>query len=177
MLVFSRGRQRIDPQNKRRIMRNPPIPWSVYLENQSKAGRCYRITNQSWGIEKGLNKFLTDAQSSSAITTPQEFQSRTDRAINTGTCVERNRARLRRVYLQQDPEQHAEQFILARLLLTEIYNSVSTDEWELVNAVANGISYREIAASRGITTGSLRTRLSRLRARLAAEKKSLPGRG
>ena len=91
--------------------------------------------------------------------------------------MERNRARLRRVYLQQDPEQHAEQFILARLLLTEIYNSVSTDEWELVNAVANGISYREIAASRGITTGSLRTRLSRLRARLAAEKKSLPGRG
>ena len=91
--------------------------------------------------------------------------------------MERNRARLRRICLQQSPEQHPEQFILAKLRLREIYNSVTADEWELVNAVANGISYREIAASLGVTTGSLRTRLSRLRARLAAEKKSLPGRG
>ena len=81
-----------------------PFPWNIYKENQSKAARCGRITDRVWGIENGLNSFLTTVESSSGITDPQEFQNGIDRAMATGSRVERNRAKLRREYLRQDPE-------------------------------------------------------------------------
>ena len=147
-------------------------------ENQSKAARCGRITDQAWGIENGLNNFLTAVESTSVITTdPQEFQDSIDRAKATGSWVERNRARLRRKYLRQDPECHAERRMLARARLAEIRSAVSAPEWALLIAVAAGIAYDEIAASRGIAAGGVRTRVSRLRARLAAKTMPLSARG
>ena len=59
--------------------------------------------------------------------------------------------------------------MLARLRLAEISRAVSLAEWEFLVAAAMGIPCREIATSLGITTGAVRTRLSRLRGRLAAE--------
>ena len=158
-------------------MSDLPFPWCIYEENQSKAARYGRITDRSWGIENGLNNFLTAVESSSVITNPREFQNSIDRAIAAGSRVERNRARLRRTYLRQDPERHAERHMLAQARLAEIRSAVSVAEWALLIAVAAGITYHEIAASRGISAGGVRTRLSRLRARLAAEMMPLPARG
>ena len=158
-------------------MPNLSFSWNIYKENQSKAARCGRITDRSWGIENGLNSFLTAVESCSAFTDPQEFQNSIDRAMSTGSRVERNRAQLRRKYLRQDPERHAETLMLARACLAEIRSAVSAEEWALLIDVATGIACHEIAASRGITAGSVRTRLSRLRARLAAETMPLPARG
>ena len=148
------------------------FPWSIYRENQSKAARCNRITNRFWGIENGLNNFLTAVASSSDITDPQEFQNSIDRAIATGARVERNRTQLRLKYLRQDPECHAERHMLARARFAEIRGAVNAAEWALLVALAAGIPSYEIAASRGITVGCLRTRLSRLRARLGRHSKN-----
>ena len=157
-------------------MSDLPFPWNIYKENQSKAARCGRITDRFWGIENGLNSFLTTVESSSGITDPQEFQNGIDRAMATGSRVERNRAKLRREYLRQNPERHAERRMLARARLAEIRSAVSDGEWMFLIAVATGITCHEIAARQGITAGSVRTRLSRLRAGLAA-KMLLPNRG
>ena len=51
-----------------------PFPWCIYEKNQPKAARCVLITDRSWGIENGLNNFLTAVESSSVITDPQEFK-------------------------------------------------------------------------------------------------------
>ena len=67
--------------------------------------------------------------------------------------------------------------MLARARLAEIRSAVSAPEWALLIAVAAGIAYDEIAASRGIAAGGVRTRVSRLRARLAAKTMPLSARG
>jgi DNA-directed RNA polymerase specialized sigma24 family protein len=39
-------------------------------------------------------------------------------------------------------------------------------DWEVLLDVADGFTYAELAAARGISNGSIRTRVSRLRSRL-----------
>lgn len=143
-------------------MADLPFPWCVYAEHQSKAAACGRITDWSWGIENGLTNFLTAVESGSIPENQEEVQRGVNRAVETGSWVERNHARLRRKYLwpQQD---HAEQRVLARVRLAEIRGSVSAAEWGLLIAVAAGVAYHEMT---GTTAGSARTRVARLRARL-----------
>lgn len=147
-----------------------PFPWCVYAEHQSKAARCGRVTDQSWGIENGLNKFLTAVDSDSKPENQTEFRTGVERAISTGSWVERNHARLRRKYLRPAHE-HAERRALAGVRLAEIRGSVNAAEWALLMAVAAGVAYHEMA---DVTAGSARTRVARLRARLRPTGKERP---
>jgi hypothetical protein len=142
-------------------MADLPFPWCVYAEHQSKAAACGRITDRSWGIENGLTKFLTAVESGS-IPNQDEFQRGVNRAVDTGSWVERNHARLRRTYLQPQ-HHHSEQRVMARVRLAEIRDRVSLAEWDLLMAVAAGVAYREMT---GVTPGGARTQVARLRGRL-----------
>lgn len=143
-----------------------PFPWSVYAEHQTKAARCGRITDRSWGIENGLTNFLAAVESNSAPTEQDEFRRDVDRAISTGSWVERNRARLRRKYLRPDQDTHADRRMLAHIRLREIRGRVSAAEWGLLMAAAAGLGCHEVAATSAVTAGAVRVQLSRLRARL-----------
>jgi hypothetical protein len=149
-------------------MADLPFPWCVYAEHQSKAAACGRITDRSWGIENGLTNFLTAVESGS-IPDQEEFQLGVNRAVSTGSWVERNHARLRRMYLRPQYH-HAEQRVLARVRLAEIRDSVSPPEWGLLMAVAAGMAYHEMT---GTTAGSARTKVARLRARLRPSGRSI----
>lgn len=143
-------------------MADLPFPWCIYAEHQSKAAACGRVTDRSWGIENGLNNFLTAVESGSIPQNQEEFQSGVERAVSTGSWVERNHSRLRRKYIRPE-HSHAEPCVLARVRLGEIRGSVSAAEWRLLLAVAAGAAYREIV---GMTAGSARIKVARLRARL-----------
>jgi hypothetical protein len=164
----------IDSPQKEMNMAELPFPWSLYAEHQSKAARCGRISDKSWGIENGLTNFLTAVDSSSIPANPDEFRSSLDRTIATGSRVERNRARLRRKYLRPDPEPNPERQMLARARLAEIHRSVSAAEWVLLIGQAAGLAAHEIAAAPGATAGSVRTRIARLRARLRSSAYAIP---
>ena len=138
------------------------FPWCIYAEHQSKAAASGRITDRSWGIENGLNNFLKAVESDSIPENQEEFQHGVERAVATGSWVERNHSRLRRKYIRPE-HNNGERRVLARVRLGEIRGSVSAAEWGLLLAVAAGVAYREIA---GMTAGSARTRVARLRARL-----------
>ena len=160
------GTTSIRSPQKEMNMVNLPFPWCIYEENQSKAARCGRITDRSWGIENGLTHFLTAVQTSGVPTNQEEFRRSVNRAIATGSWIERNHARLRRKYLRHDPEPDRAPRMLASTRLAEIRSSVSAEEWGLLIAVAAGRTCREMATDSGVTAGSVRTRISRLRARL-----------
>ena len=146
-----------------------PFPWCVYAEHQSKAATCGRITDRTWGIENGLTRFLTAVESGS-IPTKDEFQSNINRAVDTGSWVERNHARLRHRHLR--PQNHnSEQRVMARVRLMEIRNSVNPAEWRLLMAAAAGVAYQDMSET---TAGSARTRVARLRARLRSAGKERP---
>ncbi len=150
-------------------MAHLPFPWCIYAEHQSKAARCGRITDRSWGIENGLTDFLTAVESDSVPSNQEEFRQGIDRAMATGSWVERNHAGLRRKYLREEQEPHPEPGMLARVCLAQIRDSVSAEEWSLLILVAAGVAYDEMA---GTTAGRARTRVARLRARLRASGQS-----
>jgi hypothetical protein len=149
-------------------MADLPFPWCDYAEHQSKAAACGRITDRSWGIENGLTKLLTAVESGS-IPNQDEFRRGVIRAVDTGSWVERNHARLRREYLRPQSH-HSEQRVLARVRLAEIRDSVSPTEWALLMAVAAGVAYQEMP---GTTAGRARTQVARLRARLRPTGRSI----
>src|SRR5438552_1025509 len=127
-----------------------PFPWCIYAEHQSEAARRGRITDRSWGIENGLTSLL-DAVASGSIPEDQaEFQRGVNRAVATGSWLERNHARLLRTYLRPKDE-HVEQRLLDRIHLSEIRGSVNAAEWALLMAVASGIAYCEMS---GMTEGA-----------------------
>ena len=149
-------------------MNDLPFPWCVYEKIQLRALCGDRVASWSWGIENGLNSILTSVQSGS-LPNLQECEEGVARAIATGSRVERNRVRLQRKYLRGDDiERHAERRMLARVRLAEIRGTVSCAEWELLVAAASGIPCHDIATRLGVTAGAVRTRLFRLRGRLAA---------
>ena len=150
-------------------MADLPFPWCVYAEHQSKAARCGRITDRSWGIENGLTNFLTAVESDGIPANQAEFQRGVDRSVATGSWVERNHARLRRTYLRPEQE-HAERRMLARIRLAEIRGNVSAADGGLLIALAAGVAAHEMAAAAGVTAGSVRIRVARLRARLRQER-------
>lgn len=156
----SRGQQR--SRQKEMSMADLPFPWCIYAKQQSKAAQCGRITDRSWGIENGLTKFLKAVESGSVPQNQAEFQRSMDRAVATGSWVERNHSRLRMKYLRPQQE-FAERRVLARVHLAEIRNSMSAAEWGLLLAVAAGVAYHKM---KGMTAGSARTKVARLRARL-----------
>lgn len=138
------------------------FPWCIYAKHQSKAAASGRIDDRSWGSENGLNNFLDAVESGGIPENNKEFQLGVDRAVATGSWVERNHARLRHKYILPE-NAHAERQLLARVHLAEIRAGVSPEEWNLLLAVAEGVAYQEMA---GVTPGSARTRVARLRARL-----------
>jgi len=71
-------------------MADLPFPWCIYAQQQSAAARCGRITSRFWGIENGLNHFLAAVESDGIPKNQTEFGRGVDRAIATGSWVERN---------------------------------------------------------------------------------------
>src|SRR5439155_15787001 len=147
-------------RQKEMNMADLPFPWCIYAEHQTKAARCGRLTDRSWGIESSLTHFLTAVESGSVPQNHEEFQRSVDRAMETGSWIERNHTGLQRKYLRPEQEPHAEQRMLARIRVAEIRGRVSAAEWSLLIALAAGVAYDEMA---GMTASGARTRITRLR--------------
>ena len=146
----------------------PTYPWSLYAELQSGDLQVTHLTDATWGNEAGMNHFLSVLESGSTPADVSDFRRSLQTAMATGAWNERNRARLRRKYLQvsESENRREERQILARLRLQEVQAVLKPVDWEVLLDVANGFSYDELAASRGISSGGIRTRVSRLRSRL-----------
>lgn len=142
-----------------------PFPWDAYEEIQRRASCGDRITSRTWGMENGLNRILA-AVETGAYAAQSESRQDIDRAIATGARVERHRAQLLRKYLRGETTHCGERRALARLRLGEVQNAVGRAGWELLGAAAAGVTCQDIANRLGISTGAVRTRLSRLRGRL-----------
>ncbi|MCI0601814.1 hypothetical protein L0156_02265 [bacterium] len=147
-------------------MEDLPFPWCVYAEHQSQAARCGKVTHRTWGIENGLAFLLATVESTGVPADQEEFQRKFNTAISTGSWVERNHARLKRKYLQEQLEPHAEHRMLARLRLAELRGDMSVAEWRLLVSIARGFSYHELTKTK---VGRARTLISRLRARLCQQ--------
>ncbi len=141
-----------------------PHPWGAYAHLQEPSRRP-RLDHRAWGYEAGLDLILA-----SNPTAKNPSQEDIDRAVASGARLERYRARLRGLYLQDEevgnPSTGMEAFE-AQEALQHIQDSLASSDWTLLWKLAVGHEYAEIAQQRGVTAGSLRARVLRLRRSLA----------
>ena len=154
-----------------------PFPWNIYEAKQKQLKRSHRLTDQTWGIENGLNAFLTAVESGSLSGNQDDAQRELERNIASRIWTERNRARLRRKYIRPAPEtdprpQHhpasfspaeTEGRLHAIIRVSQIRSDMTSAEWDLIVRVTEGFDCHEMALESGVSAGNIRTRLSRLR--------------
>ncbi len=137
-----------------------PHPWGAYAHLQKLSRRPY-VDDRAWGYEAGLDLVVA-----SSLAGKLPCQNEIDRAVASGARLNRYRSRLRARYLQAEesanPGTGMEDFE-ARQALQDIRDSLASSDWTLLWELALGGEYAEVARQRGVTAGSLRARVLRLR--------------
>jgi hypothetical protein len=144
-------------------------PWSAYAMLQAKASRSDRINDAASGTDDGLAYILTTIEAGTVPAHPEELHRNTRTSVATGAWNDRNHARLRLRYpsdLGNEVGPDPEFSLMARQRLRQVQGKLAAFDWSILCALAVGYDYIEIAAMTGLTAGSLRTRVSRLRSGL-----------
>lgn len=138
-----------------------PHPWGEFEQLQDQSSQRSQIDNQYWGLDAALDALLDRLPGTSGL-----VQADVQRVISTTARRERHRARLRAIHLvSSDPGdgQAAFRAMEARDAIDLLRKQVANEDWVLLHAVAQGESYGVLATRRGVSPGSLRVRVSRLR--------------
>ncbi len=139
---------------------NLPHPWGEYARLQALSSRKSTIDSFSWGLEEEMNLFLDNP----AVYTPETAR-HFERHRATAARRERSRAQLREIHIDKlavpasDPVPQLE----AREVLSMLESRVTSDQWALMMAVAQGHDYADISHKQAIGIGAARAQMWRLR--------------
>lgn len=138
-------------------MADLPHPWNMYERLQNSLRHQHCVGDRSWGTEAGMAHILN---------APASF-SLTQHEIKQVVANDRRRERrlhCRRVPMPEDvATPHPEGALHARHALLAIQRNVSDPNWQLLNALAIGTDYKEIARITRARSGALRIKVLRLR--------------
>lgn len=143
-------------------MADLPHPWGMYARLQDNLRRDHRVGDRSWGTEAGMDYILNSI--SSAPPTADEV----NQVIATCRRRERHRGSRREPLLEDIATAHPEGALTARHELATIQRKVGARNWDLLTAVATGSDYKEISIALSVPQGTVRVKVLRLRASLAA---------
>lgn len=141
-------------------MEDQSVDWAEYARIQEELKKSKTSNDRHWGLEYALDKTLDD------IVRGNSFDhSDTERRIQTGSRRNRNRTRLLRLSpIGWQPENaDPSAAIEARSVLATIKSEV--DDFDLIEKIAKGYNYDELAACESVEAGTLRKRVSRSRKR------------
>jgi hypothetical protein len=128
--------------------------WDKYARLQAALDSKSGIDSHAWGLEAAMNGLLDKQLSTS---------DQAELAISSAARKERNRARLRRLYIGSPPPVDIGPQIEARDELRIAREHLEPREWALLIAVAQGQAYDELAVVYGVGVGALRVRVLRIR--------------
>lgn len=131
-------------------------PWGAYALLQEHLAHRHYVNDKTWGLEAGMNRLLAGELSG---------EDDVDRAVRSESRKERHRTQLRRVHLAvedstEDPENALEARERLRLVEAQV---TAAEDWALLLAVGEGHEYEEIATGANVASGTLRSRVLRLR--------------
>jgi ABC-type nitrate/sulfonate/bicarbonate transport system substrate-binding protein len=144
-------------------------PWSAYFELQDRDAALCRTGDVERGIADGLNHMLTVIETRAVPLNPDELARSLKTVVATGRWNTRNQARLRLKFSSELGNGHApdpELALIAQERLRQVQGCLPGRDWRILRFVGEGFSYEEIADLTGLTSASLRTRVSRLRRQL-----------
>lgn len=140
--------------------------WKRYAELQLRCSSSY-LDDHSWGVERALDFLLSSIENGSVPETPQRLDSAIARTIESGARLHRSRALGLRTWPQVD-EQLTAVSIEAEIEIGRLSEKLKPIDAQMLGAVGLGYSDREIADRVSSTPNAVRTRISRLRTKLAA---------
>jgi hypothetical protein len=144
-------------------MSDVPDSWGQYYRLQTKLLHKTHVDDYAWGLEAGLSHLLT-ANGSPAL------EDAAERAVASRARRERNRLHLLRAHADDRDGSHrdvSEASVDAKRHLRAIRARVGRENWRLLQAVADGYEYSELALLFGAAPGALRARVLRVRRRVA----------
>lgn len=142
--------------------------WSAYKRLQDLSLNTFTINQRAMALESALTDLLHahDADFCRPCADEGRLDSYIAKFIDTSFCRERSRARLRASHHEDIEKCPAyEHGIIAAVALREYRELSAAIDWDLLLAVAEGMTYGEIEPS-GNSQNSLRTRVSRTRSAL-----------
>jgi hypothetical protein len=137
-------------------MKNQSNDWAEYARAQSDLKKLNKSDDFSWGIEHSLNVTLTDIQNRKS-----HDRSDVERRIQTGSRRNRNRSRIVRLQsltwptCNNDTENLTDAKFQLELMRTQV------NDFDMVEMIAQGYSYSELAAHHSMGIPALRKRVSR----------------
>jgi DNA-directed RNA polymerase specialized sigma24 family protein len=144
-----------------------PYPWCVYARLQAIHRSRSVVDSPAWGLEDSLNHVIGAVANRTVPVTPKDLDRDILRVAATGARRERSRAAQRARYLRPSRATAHPEFLLeARAELSRIRGVLGEGDRRLLWAVGSGHDYDQIASATGATAGAVRTRISRIRARL-----------
>lgn len=137
-----------------------PHPYDAYWRLQQQSRKRTQIDDEYWGTDAALEALLALPSFADAETVNVE------RVAQSAARKERHRTTLRAIHLaSEDPGDSDAGYraIEACQVLRLVAQEVPNDDWTLLQSVAEGASYTALANRRGVSAGSLRVRVSRIR--------------
>lgn len=144
-------------------MCNASDAWEIYARLQQGMQRSSQINARAAGFETGLNQILSIIESG-AIPHLAELEVQVRRTVSSAERLWRSRGRQLSIY-GQAPEPGVSTD--ANLMLDGVRKKVGVASLRLLADAAAGFTDGELAQRHGSTPGAIRTKLSRVRAKLA----------
>lgn len=143
-------------------MADLPHPWRAYACLQSELSDRSKLDAYTWGVEAGLDRYVLADHDDAPP--PIEIA----RARAAATRRERSRARWRALGLAPTliKAYEPEPGLVARSELGAVQSRTTAEEWGLLNRVARGDEYADMARIDGASAAALRVTVTRTRARL-----------
>lgn len=142
-------------------MADLPHPYGAYLRLQNLSDKNTCLDGEYFGQDAALEALLSPESISAAEAVDVE------RVSANAARKERYRAALRAKNLAGDElgdPDVVHRAVEAREIIRAVEQQVANeDDWDLLQAVAEGEPYFKLAVDRGVSEGSLRVRVSRIR--------------
>jgi len=142
--------------------------WAAYGDLQRQSGDATRIDDRYWGLDRAMDRLLDSLCSGTVPLSKDDREAFLRREISTGSRLERARESALQRHAQQSIIPCPHHQLEARIALSEVARSTKLDDALLLFDVGQGRTDIEIADRIGKSPGAVRTRVSRLRHKLAA---------
>ena len=147
----------------------PRTSWEIFSDLQSHANSTV-LNSRAWAVDDALGVLLDGIESGEVGSDPEKIYRQFNYLVGNRAAKFRRRNEIlyelwqTSTYGASDPADMAAD----RVRLQRIRKKVTNDEWNLLEQIALGHSYEEIAECNGLTAEGIKPKVSRLRARLRA---------
>lgn len=157
-------------------MANSDYAWLRYAELQQRSRKAQDFINDyAWGLESALNFLLNAIATGTVPSNPADLDAALNRTIASGARLCRSRSATLKKWVLPSELISTDAAGEANIELARIEGAVKETDAKILLDAGLGYTDREIADRHTSTPGAVRARLSRLRLKLSADRRSESG--